>query len=233
MAYSYFFIFIVLLTLSRHAGAVTFKDNDTTTTFDGNNTTAISNGNDTTAYFNVTDTKANFDGNDTTSLQPDDAFIDIYDPNVKVKDNEIVLALNLPFDNQCRSNDASVCRARRKDRAISPYHHGKYYASAASVAIQEINNRTDILPNHKLRYVWKSSETDTDCDQARAIKVMLKQLNMPNIHGFLGFACHCSTVASIASATNRPLFSKVRNVAFLLYSQYMFFYKHMENSIIA
>jgi len=132
----------------------------------------------------------------------DEAFIDVFDPNVKVEKNDIVIALNLPF----RYTDENK---KNMDAQITQFNHGEYYASAAVVAIAEINNRTDLLPNHRLRYVFKRNETDTKCNRFEAIRILWKQLGKKNIHGFVGFTCACETIAKIAGAMNFPLFSMV------------------------
>jgi len=119
----------------------------------------------------------------------DEAFIDVFDPNVKVEKNDIVIALNLPF----RYTDENK---KNMDAQITQFNHGEYYASAAVVAIAEINNRTDLLPNHRLRYVFKRNETDTKCNRFEAIRILWKQLGKKNIHGFVGYSAMLSKIHS-------------------------------------
>lgn len=125
--------------------------------------------------------------------------IDIYNGEEK-KANDIVLALNLPY---------TLCPQCYDKRSGSGYNTGKYYAAAASLAIEDINNNTNLLGNYTLRYVWHNNKTDTHCNEIDAIKITMEQLNL-GVDGFLGFTCRCMTVAKMISAVNLPLFSGVR-----------------------
>jgi len=126
-----------------------------------------------------------------------DLYTDINSPREK---NDIVVALNLPY---------TFCDECHDVHSGSSYHSGKYYASAAGVAVEDINNDKNLLAGFRLRYLWNTKNTDTHCFEKDAIRIMMGQLNM-NISGFIGFNCFCRTVSKMASALNLPLFSMVR-----------------------
>ncbi|XP_047143236.1 atrial natriuretic peptide receptor 1 isoform X1 [Hydra vulgaris] len=128
----------------------------------------------------------------------EEGYLDIYNiPANKWNKSDIVFALNLPFQ---------LCQTCKNKHSGSGYNTAKYYAAAAAVAVEDINNSNDSLPNHKLRYVWDFNETDTHCYEPDAIKAQFKQISI-GVHGFIGYACSCLTVAKNAAAMNLPLIS--------------------------
>lgn len=124
-----------------------------------------------------------------------EGYYNAYDPNAKRNPNDIIVALNLNWD-KCTPNGS-------KNRV------GKFYASAIAVAVNDINKNPYILPNHRLRFVWKYNETNTNCDRDTIIRIMLKQIEMKNIDAYFGLPRHCETPASLTRAIGKPLFSLV------------------------
>ena len=131
----------------------------------------------------------------------EEGFLDIYKiPKEKWNKSDIVFALNLPFQ---------LCQTCKIRHSGSGYNTARYYAAAAAVAVEDINNSPLYLPDHKLRYVWDFNETDTHCYEPDSIKAQFKQINI-GVHGFIGFGCDCLTVAKNAAAMNLPLISMVK-----------------------
>ena len=94
---------------------------------------------------------------------------------------------------------------------LSGYSGGEYYAAAFMLAIEDINNRTDLLPNIKLKYVWN----DTMCLVDVAIKSQIWQhcsfqgSERTGVDAFIGTGCKCTTAVTNAVALNRPIISHV------------------------
>ena len=136
-----------------------------------------------------------------------EGFLDIYKiPRNEYPNNSIIFALNLPFE-LCDYKHGSSTISCFDRHAGSLFNTAKYYASAAAVAVEDVNN-SDMLKGKKLYYVWNYNETDTHCFEHDAIKIQHKQINM-GIDGFIGYTCKCTTVAKNAAAYNLPIFSPV------------------------
>lgn len=133
----------------------------------------------------------------TNCRNPD--FLDIYkNPNATWAKEDIVFALDFPYD-------SLLCKKCHRVASGSGYNTAKFYASAAAVAVEDVNNGS-LLGNHTLRYIWDKNETDTHCNEITATKIQLKQMKM-GVHAFIGFACRCLSVANNAAAMNLPLLS--------------------------
>lgn len=130
------------------------------------------------------------------NMNTSDDYFDAYNPDSQRQDGDVVLALNVNW--------------KSCNRGGSVFHSGQFYASAIAVAVEDINNNPDILPNNRLRYVWNKSETNTNCSKDISTRIMLKQINLNTIDGIIGFPQKCEAPASIASAVNLPLISLVR-----------------------
>ena len=130
-----------------------------------------------------------------------DGFIDLYhNKSVEIQPNDIVIALDLLYE---------LCPTCYEKQSGSSYNTASFYASAAALAIEDINNQENFLKGYRLRFIWDSNNTNPNCLEKKGVNIMLAQLNM-NVSGFIGFSCYCKTVAKIASAVNLPLFSLVR-----------------------
>ena len=117
---------------------------------------------------------------------------------VKIPEKEVVLGLLIPY----RVTGGAD---------LSGYSGGEYYAAAFMLAIEDINNRTDLLPNVKLRYVWN----DTMCLVDLAIKSQIWQhcsftgSERTGVDAFIGTGCKCTTAVRNAVALNLPIISHV------------------------
>ena len=95
---------------------------------------------------------------------------------------------------------------------LSGYSGGEYYASAFLLAIEDINNNKQLLPNVTLHYVWN----DTMCLVDLAIRSQIWQhcsfkgtQQRTGVDAFIGTGCKCTTVVRNAAALNLPILSHV------------------------
>ena len=106
--------------------------------------------------------------------------------------DEFTLGLLIPYDSP------SV-------EKITIEHLGKYFAPAIIQAVEDVNNRSDLLPGHHLSFIWN----DTHCDETVSLKSMLYQVNERRVSAIIGPACSCRTEARLASVWNIPMISYV------------------------
>ena len=113
----------------------------------------------------------------------------------KIKQKEIRFGLLIPY------NFTNVDR--------SAYESGYYYASAAEIAVDKINQDPQLLSDYCLSYIW----SDTECLEKEAIRAQAYQLQFQEkehkVDAFIGPGCHCKTVANVAGALNIPIISHV------------------------
>ena len=81
---------------------------------------------------------------------------------------------------------------------------GKYYASAITLAIDDINNDESLLPGIRLNFIWN----DSKCVEELSIDALIYQWEK-RVHAFIGFGCKCFTQARIAATLNLPIISHV------------------------
>lgn len=81
---------------------------------------------------------------------------------------------------------------------------GNHYASAITIAVDNINNDPSLLPGIRLRFVWDDSE----CSEETSIKALISQWER-RVDAFIGFGCKCHTQARMAAALNLPVVSHV------------------------
>lgn len=94
---------------------------------------------------------------------------------------------------------------------ITAYYSGRYYASAMYIAIDDINNNTNLLPNHKLTLVWANSE----CDWKRTLNYQYQMMQDEKVDAFIGCGCgDCKTAARNAAAFNLPMISHVSHFCY-------------------
>ena len=82
---------------------------------------------------------------------------------------------------------------------------GEYFAPAIIQAVEDVNNRSDLLPGHHLSFIWN----DTNCDETVSLQSMWYQVSERRVHAIIGPACSCRTEARLASALNIPMISYV------------------------
>lgn len=87
---------------------------------------------------------------------------------------------------------------------------GKFYASAITIAVDNINKDPNLLPGIRLRFVWDDSE----CSEEKSINALISQLDR-KVDAFIGFGCDCHTQARMAAALNLPVISHVSIYSFL------------------
>ncbi|XP_031575271.1 atrial natriuretic peptide receptor 1-like isoform X2 [Actinia tenebrosa] len=87
-------------------------------------------------------------------------------------------------------------------RLSNYFHRGKYYASAISIAVDEINRRPDLLPGRNISFIWNN----TECDELKTLRALVYQLNA-GVSGFIGPGCTCTTAARSAAAFNVSMIS--------------------------
>lgn len=88
---------------------------------------------------------------------------------------------------------------------ISVEYLGKYFAPAIIQAVEDVNNRSDLLPGHHLSFIWN----DTHCNETVALQSMWYQVNERRVSAIIGPACTCRTAARLASALDIPMISFV------------------------
>lgn len=159
----------------------------------------------------------------TNTFTYDEGFIDLYTSTIDVatnkdtkkikRSNDIVIALDLPFTHVHKKNPSSTKHKKQqteeseRSRVVPTADR---YASAAALAVHDVNKNPNLLAGYRLRYAWDSKQTDTQCDALTAKNMMTKQALHQNVSGFVGFQCHCHNVSKIASQANLPLISPVR-----------------------
>ena len=88
---------------------------------------------------------------------------------------------------------------------------GQYYASAMTIAVDNVNKDPSLLPGIRLRFVWDDSE----CSEEQSIKALISQWER-RVDAFIGFGCNCHTQARMAAALNLPVVSHVSIRCFCL-----------------
>ncbi|XP_057304139.1 receptor-type guanylate cyclase gcy-22-like [Hydractinia symbiolongicarpus] len=111
--------------------------------------------------------------------------------------DEIVFGLNLPWV----FGEEKIGKIGK-----SGFNYPQYFASAADVAVEDINNNRRLLPKNKLKYLWRERITDTQCDEMQAIRGQIEQIRM-GVHAFIGFVCNFESVTKNAAAINLPMIS--------------------------
>ena len=81
---------------------------------------------------------------------------------------------------------------------------GTFYASALTVAVDNINKDPTLFPGTSLSFIWN----DSGCREEESIKALIRQ-HERRVHAFIGFGCNCSKQARIAAALNLPAISHV------------------------
>ncbi|XP_020613215.1 atrial natriuretic peptide receptor 1-like isoform X2 [Orbicella faveolata] len=82
------------------------------------------------------------------------------------------------------------------------YHRGEFYASAMSIAVDDINRRPDLLPGQNVTFMWN----DTRCEEFQTLQSIVWQLN-EGVTAFIGPGCSCNTSARMAASFNKTMIS--------------------------
>jgi len=148
---------------------------------------------------------------------------------IKAPEKEVVLGLLIPYN-------------VTDEAGISGYSGGQYYAAAFMLAIEDINNRTDLLSNVKLRYVWN----DTRCLVDLAIKSQIWQhcsfrsSERTGVDAFIGTGCKCTTAVRNAVAMNLPIISHMcldpqlaNRTIYPTFARTVAMYKHLAPTLIS
>ncbi|XP_020901343.1 atrial natriuretic peptide receptor 1 isoform X2 [Exaiptasia diaphana] len=119
-------------------------------------------------------------------------FLSLYDcycaNNVSTSNNDIKIGLLIPF---------------KYARSLGNYYfRGQYYASAMSIAVDDINRRPDLLPGRNISFIWN----DTECDELKTLRALAYQINH-GVQAFIGPGCSCATAARSAAAFNLSMIS--------------------------
>lgn len=79
--------------------------------------------------------------------------------------------------------------------------------SAVSIAIQDINNNPNLLPNHELNFIYN----DSQCNDKIGLEMIEWQRRMPGVNAFIGPACSavCEVGGLLASNWKLPIISYV------------------------
>lgn len=107
-----------------------------------------------------------------------------------VSSKEYTLGLLIPYD------------LSQKETSIS---EGKYYAPAMIQAVDDVNNRSDLLPGHHLSFIWN----ETSCNETQALQALTYLIHEKQVSAIIGPACSCRTAARLASALDIPMVSYV------------------------
>ena len=114
----------------------------------------------------------------------------VYTPSPS--DGHVKLGLLIPF--------------KRAGRLGNYFHRGEYYASAISIAVDNVNAKPDLLPGQNISFIWN----DTDCEEPKTLQSMVYQLN-EGVTAFIGPGCSCNTSARMAASFNKTMISYVSN----------------------
>ena len=103
---------------------------------------------------------------------------------------EVKLGLLIPFKNTNRLGNF--------------FHRGEFFASAMSIAVDDINSRPDLLPGQNVTFIWN----DTDCEEVNSLQSIVFQLSQ-GVSAFIGPGCSCNTSARMAASFNKTMISYV------------------------
>lgn len=104
--------------------------------------------------------------------------------------DEVKLGLLIPF--------------KRASRIGNYFHRGEFFASAMSIAVDDINRRPDLLPGLNVTFIWN----DTDCEEFKTLQSIVYQMNQ-GVTAFIGPGCSCNTSARVAASFNKTMISYV------------------------
>ncbi|KAK2572039.1 Speract receptor [Acropora cervicornis] len=113
-----------------------------------------------------------------------------------------VLLVNFPSPTNSDVKLGLLIPLKRTNRLGNHYHRGEFYSSAMSIAVDAINQQSDLLPGQNVTFIWN----DTDCEEFKTIKSFVYQLN-EGVSAFIGPGCSCNTSARMAASFNKTMIS--------------------------
>ncbi|XP_067043577.1 atrial natriuretic peptide receptor 1-like isoform X3 [Acropora muricata] len=113
-----------------------------------------------------------------------------------------VLLVNFPLPTNSDVKLGLLIPLKRTNRLGNHYHRGEFYSSAMSIAVDAINQQSDLLPGQNVTFIWN----DTDCEEFKTIKSFVYQLN-EGVSAFIGPGCSCNTSARMAASFNKTMIS--------------------------
>ena len=86
------------------------------------------------------------------------------------------------------------------------YKSARYYASALTLAIDNITKNHQLLPGYKVTFIWN----DTQCLENNTISQQFYQLTLSRpVDAVIGPGCHCLSAAKLGAALNIATISYV------------------------
>ena len=86
---------------------------------------------------------------------------------------------------------------------------GEYYASAISIAVDDINKQENLFPGNNISFVWNETNCQDEGDENKTVRALLHQMYEEKVSAIIGPGCNCNTSARIAAAFNVPMISYV------------------------
>ena len=102
---------------------------------------------------------------------------------------------------------------------------GIYYASAISIAVDEINKQDNLLPGDSISFIWNN----TKCEENKTIRALIYQMYEAKVSAIIGPGCTCNTSARNAAAFNVPMISYV-SITFL--SSFLFVHTDVNTYVL-
>ena len=89
---------------------------------------------------------------------------------------------------------------------------GSFYAPAIVQAVDDINNNSNLLPGHRVSFIWN----DTRCNEDQSLRALSYQIHEKNVSAIIGPGCTCQVQARLASALDIPMISYVSFVTLII-----------------
>lgn len=86
---------------------------------------------------------------------------------------------------------------------------GKLIAGALPLAVEAVNNRSDLLPNHTLQYIAAHSGRPDTCEAMRR----MSEMRDDGVIAFIGPDNSCASEAKLAAAWSYPMIAYVSNLS--------------------
>ncbi len=131
----------------------------------------------------------------------------------------VIIARGGTVQNDTRNGPNGPKKERLTIGLIFPYSFGKdsldgsppdgeKYAAAFKLAVDKVNNDSELLPNHNLTFIFNN----TELHELIAIKAMYQQCKTNRISAFVGLGWHCLSLTTFATAQEVPVISHVSKI---------------------